>query len=415
MNPAPVIQWAVTGLCNYRCRHCFVGNAAEELPLSGLETLIDRMAEAGVREVILTGGEPLMRPDLPELLELLNRSGIRVAALSTNGSLLTEALLRQFEESGHRPEITVSYDGDGGWHDWLRNETGSEAAVFRALDLCQAAGFTSGALMTLHSGNLGVLRSGLRRLYAHGCATVKVKPLLPLGRAAEPGAEVRCAGFSEINEAFLDAIAGYYAGEYPMRLRLGGFFAVDPERKGWSSPAERFPAAEEGNGRPAEGVSTEDGHGRLSEERAAEDRRGLQAEEHAANASHGRLLCGHADVFPFLTAGGRLLPCAGLAALDSFAGEAPSLIEMSLEDAMRSPAFRRFADYTAGEQLERNAECAACPSWAECGGGCRMNALAFGNGFHGCDGSCCAFFQQGWREKIPDAIRRGLFEKLLRG
>ena len=40
-----------------------------------------------------------MRPDLPELLELLNRSGIRVAALSTNGSLLTEALLRQFEES----------------------------------------------------------------------------------------------------------------------------------------------------------------------------------------------------------------------------------------------------------------------------------------------------------------------------
>ena len=42
-----------------------------------------------------------------------------------------------------------------------------------------------------------------------------------------------------------------------------------------------------------------------------------------------------------------------------------------------------------------------------------MNALAFGEGFSGCDRYCCAFFQDSWREKIPDAIRRGMLEKAL--
>lgn len=374
MNPAPVIQWAVTGLCNYRCRHCFVGDTADQLTFSDLEILCRRMEEACVREVILTGGEPLLRNDLPELLRLLAECGIRVISISTNGSLLTERTLREIRESGHQPEITVSYDGDAGQHDWLRNVSGAEEAVFRALDLCREAGFTTGALMTLHRRNIGQLRSGLGKLADHGCSTVKVKPLLPLGRAAGTDTEVQCAGFPEIYDAFLDAITGYYAGEYPLRLRLGGFFAAVPGRKGWNAPMAQLSGKENG-------------------------------EE--------RLLCGHAAVFPFLTADGRLLPCAGLASFERYTDAAPSLLEMSLEDGMRTPFFLQFANYTAGDQRERNSECAACPSAEECGGGCRMNALAFGKGFSGCDGSCCEYFREGWRNRIPDAIRRGLLEKML--
>ncbi len=374
MNPAPIIQWAVTGLCNYRCRHCFVGNVNGELPLSGLEALCARMAEAGVREVCLTGGEPLLRADLSDLLRCLAEHKIGILQIATNGSLLTEDVLRRIAETGHRPEITVSYDGDGGCHDWLRNVPGAEEAAFRAMDLSREAGLTTGSLMTLHRGNLPFLRSSLRRLYAHGCSTVKVKPLLPLGRAGAEGTEVSPPAFPEMYDAFLDAIAGYYAGEYPLRLRLGGFFAADPDWHGWSVPVAQFP-------------------------RNADCR--------------DRSVCKHALSFPFLTAGGRLLPCAGLASFDELVAGAPSLLEMSLEEAMGVPSFRRFCNYTVGEQLERNAKCAACESAPECGGGCRMNAMASGDGFTGCDPSCCEFFGQGWREKIPGAIRRGKMEKIL--
>ena len=374
MNAPSAVQWAVTGLCNYRCRHCFVGDVKDELSFSDLQTLTDRLAEGGVRKVYLTGGEPLLRPDLKELLRVFSQCGIRVAELATNGSLLTEKTLRDLTETGHRPEIAVSFDGTDGCHDRLRNAAGAEEAAFRAMDISREHRFSVAALMTLHRDNLFSLRPSLRKLYAHGCGTVKVKPVLPLGRAGSEKAEVASPEIPEMYEAFLDAISGYYAGEYPMKLRLGGFFAADPEWKGRTSPMAQFSGKEDiGNCR----------------------------------------VCQHAASFPFLDAGGRLLPCAGLAALEDWVRRAPSLLEMTLAGAMASPFFREFCETTVSARLEANAKCAACESARECGGGCRMNALAFGGGLNGCDSLCCEFFLRGWREKIPGAIRRGMLEKFL--
>lgn len=368
------VQWAVTGRCNFRCRHCFVGEVHEELPLSDLIRLCDRLKEAGVPRVSLTGGEPLTRKDLPALAEALAARGIAITQIATNGSLLTEDFLRELIRIGHRPRISISYDGDEGWHDRLRGRTGAAESALRAFDLCVKAGLSTASEMTLHSGNLPVLRRSLATLAAHGCGEVKALPLMAVGRGRT---ELSCPAPPEpepLFESFMDAVAGYYAGEYPLRLSLYGFFSAGPDQEGWSVPMARIP---------------EDGD--------------------------GRSLCEHAAFIPYLTADGRLLPCTGLAGFPGLAEEFPSLLETSLAEAMASRPYRAFLDYTRTKHQSANRTCADCKAWKTCSGGCRLNALCRGDGFSGCDPWCCAFFLGGWREKIPGAIRRGKLEKMLQG
>lgn len=367
------VQWAVTGRCNFRCLHCFVGEVQEELPLSDLIRLSDRLREAGVHRVSLTGGEPLLRKDLLLLAEALAVRGIAITQIATNGSLLTDVFLRNLIQTGHHPRMSISYDGDEGWHDRLRNWDGAAESALRAFDICREAGLATASEMTLHNGNLPVLRQSLATLAAHGCEEVKALPLMPVGRGKTGSFCPDPPAPELLFEAFLDAVTGYYAEEYPLRLSLYGFFSAAPDQKGWSVPMKHIPR---------------DGD--------------------------GRSLCEHAAFHPYLAADGRLLPCTGLAGFPDLTGEFPSLLEKSLQEAMTFDAYRAFLDYTREKHQRANRICACCRARKSCGGGCRLNALCQGEGFCGRDPWCCAFFLGGWQEKIPDAIRRGRLERMMR-
>lgn len=90
--------------CNLACVHCYVnqpaGDAREtarELPLERLLRLVDEIAEEGGLDLLLTGGEVLLRPDFPELYLHALRRGLRVTVF-TNGTLVTERLAELFAE-----------------------------------------------------------------------------------------------------------------------------------------------------------------------------------------------------------------------------------------------------------------------------------------------------------------------------
>ena len=88
-----IISWNTTRLCNQFCVHCYrqAGDAVDPDELTtaqGLE-LISGIAEAGFKILILSGGEPLMRPDIYQLIEHGRGVGLRVV-LGTNGVLITE-------------------------------------------------------------------------------------------------------------------------------------------------------------------------------------------------------------------------------------------------------------------------------------------------------------------------------------
>src|SRR5699024_3395814 len=120
------VFWSTAGRCNFRCRHCYMD--APEAKLGELSTeealnLIHQMAECGVLRVDITGGEPLVRKHLWELVDRICSYKMVIGSFHTNGWLLNEKTLDAFEQRGLKPEISISFDGVG-WHDWMRGITG---------------------------------------------------------------------------------------------------------------------------------------------------------------------------------------------------------------------------------------------------------------------------------------------------
>lgn len=114
------LRISVTDRCNFRCTYCMpkeqFGADHDFLPRSALldfdeiERLVRRFAEHGVRKIRLTGGEPLVRPRLPELVErIAGVAGIDDIALTTNGSLLSQQRSRELADAG-LSRVTVSLD-----------------------------------------------------------------------------------------------------------------------------------------------------------------------------------------------------------------------------------------------------------------------------------------------------------------
>src|SRR5512143_1062733 len=97
----PVVVWNVTRRCNLRCVHCYAqakDHAEEgELTTEQGKYLLDDLAAFGVPVVLFSGGEPLVRKDLPELASYAVGKGMR-AVISTNGTLITASLARTLKE-----------------------------------------------------------------------------------------------------------------------------------------------------------------------------------------------------------------------------------------------------------------------------------------------------------------------------
>ena len=150
------VFWSVTGRCNFRCRHCYMD--APDAALGELSTeeafdLIDQMAECGVQNVDITGGEPFVRKDFWQLVDRILSHKMVINQVYTNGWLLDDSILDKFESRGLKPEFSISFDGVG-WHDWMRGVPGAEEAALRAFDLCKKRGFYATASVCIHRGNV---------------------------------------------------------------------------------------------------------------------------------------------------------------------------------------------------------------------------------------------------------------------
>ena len=114
-RPLRNLRLSVTDRCNLRCQYCmpeldYVWLPREDiLHFEEMETLVDVFIGLGVDKVRLTGGEPLLRRDVPDLVSrLARRAGIRDLALTTNGVLLAPNAAALKQAGLHR--LTVSLD-----------------------------------------------------------------------------------------------------------------------------------------------------------------------------------------------------------------------------------------------------------------------------------------------------------------
>ncbi len=151
----PVVVWNVTRRCNLRCVHCYSQSEdrgySGELSLDEGKSLIDDLAGFGSPVILFSGGEPLIRPDILDLITYATQQGRR-AVLSTNGTLITPALAEKLKDIG-LSYVGISLDGLQETHDAFRGFPGTFARVMAAIKNCQDVGLKVGLRFTINKRN----------------------------------------------------------------------------------------------------------------------------------------------------------------------------------------------------------------------------------------------------------------------
>lgn len=200
--------WLATDLCNARCLHCSSNSArrrADELTTEEALRLVDELADVGVVDFAVSGGEPLLRPDLFRVVAHARRRGMAVG-VGSNGAALPDRKLDRLLELGIG-RLQVSLDGLDASHDRLRRWPG----LFRR------------AVRNIH-------RAARRGLRVHVCCTV-----------------------TSLNADELDAFVDFVVNELPVkRLNFSRFVptgrgtdALDLPSQRWRAVAEKCVALRE--------------------------------------------------------------------------------------------------------------------------------------------------------------------------
>jgi GTP 3',8-cyclase len=227
-RPLRSLRLSVTDRCNLRCQYCMPETDYVWLPRDSLLTfeeaarIVDAFTPLGVDRVRLTGGEPLLRRDLPVLIaSLADRPAIQDLALTTNGVLLARHA-RDLHDAGlHR--ITVSLDTLDPAR--FRRLTGSDElpAVLAGIDAAAEAGFRSLKLDTV------IMR---------GVNDDEMVPLLEFARRA--GAEVRFIEYMDVGGATRWTMKAVVSRKEMVAHIVAHYGSVTPIDEISSAPADRF-------------------------------------------------------------------------------------------------------------------------------------------------------------------------------
>ena len=151
----PVVVWNVTRRCNLKCVHCYAHakNIAfdNELSFSEGKILIDDLVEFGVPVMLFSGGEPLVRKDLPELAAYAVKKGMR-AVISTNGTLITPQIAQTLKDIG-LSYVGISLDGMEEINDRFRGVKGAFRLALKGIENCKKAGIKVGLRFTINKSN----------------------------------------------------------------------------------------------------------------------------------------------------------------------------------------------------------------------------------------------------------------------
>jgi radical SAM protein with 4Fe4S-binding SPASM domain len=178
--------WEITLKCNLACSHCGsrAGTArAGELTTAEALDFVRQLAEVGIREVALIGGEAFLRPDWLAIAGAITGAGM-VCSMTTGGYGLSSATARRMKEAGMR-HVSVSVDGLQPAHDRLRGRQGSFAAALAALRHLGEADLLVGAntqINRLTAPDLPELYDTLRDA---GVGAWQLQLTVPSGNAAD--------------------------------------------------------------------------------------------------------------------------------------------------------------------------------------------------------------------------------------
>ncbi len=152
---APVVIWNLIRRCNLTCKHCYTTSAdidfKGELETDEVYTVMEDLRRFKVPMLILSGGEPLLRPDIFQVSQYAKDLGFMLS-LSTNGTLIDASNIDRIAAANY-DYVGISLDGLGATHDRFRQKQGSFDASLRGIELCKQRGIKVGIRFTLTLDN----------------------------------------------------------------------------------------------------------------------------------------------------------------------------------------------------------------------------------------------------------------------
>jgi radical SAM protein with 4Fe4S-binding SPASM domain len=178
--------WEVTLQCDLGCRHC--GSRAgkkrpDELTTAQCFDLIAQMADLGIKEVTLIGGEAYLRADFADLVREVRRQGMDCTM--TSGGRGIDAALAQAAAVAGLQSVSISLDGDERIHDRLRGVDGSYRSALQAIKNLKAAGIHVSVNTQINRLSFPHMDHILDVLLAHGCHGWQLQMTVPMGRAVD--------------------------------------------------------------------------------------------------------------------------------------------------------------------------------------------------------------------------------------
>jgi radical SAM protein with 4Fe4S-binding SPASM domain len=178
--------WEITLACDLACRHCG-SRAGRERPdeLTTVEALdlVDQMADLGVHEVTLIGGEAYLREDWLDIVRRIRARGMQVT-MTSGGRGLTPELIARAEDAGLMG-ASISIDGDEETHDRLRGVKGSYAAAVQAMRTLRARKMRVACNTQINRLSVPYLGDILEMIAATGIHSWQIQLTVPMGRAAD--------------------------------------------------------------------------------------------------------------------------------------------------------------------------------------------------------------------------------------
>jgi nif11-class peptide radical SAM maturase 3 len=178
--------WEITLACNLACGHC--GSRAGDARVNELSTeeafdLIHQMAECGIGEVTMIGGEAFLRPDWLELAKEINNSGM-VCTMTTGGYGVSLETARRMKAAGIA-RVSVSIDGLEDTHDFQRGKKGAFKSAFKTMGHLQEVGVLFGCNTQINRLSAPELPRILEAIRDAGSSGWQLQMTVPMGNAAD--------------------------------------------------------------------------------------------------------------------------------------------------------------------------------------------------------------------------------------
>jgi len=179
----------ITGGCNLACRHCWItptfqrgDDPGEYLSYDLFALAIQEGLPLGLNHVKLTGGEPLLHPELTRLIDLIRENELSLS-IETNGTLLSRSLAAYLREKSTLSVISVSLDGaNSDTHDAFRSVRGSFEKACQGIRNLVEVGFRPQVIMSLHKQNVDEIELLVQLAQSLGASSVKFNIIQPSGR-----------------------------------------------------------------------------------------------------------------------------------------------------------------------------------------------------------------------------------------